>query len=337
MNAILMKSDHCPRRLMTLVSLLSLLLTACTDIPVNAPIDDRTNPIKSQKKQDESIKPAELIADKPGFYTVKPGDNLLRISKQFKQDIRDLVEWNKLSNANSIKVGETLRVQLPEGAQVASVKLDSGVETRPLNPNSAAPQSIQNPVPLDSGVEARPLNSKPAPSPPDKKPLSVVSKSGPLGDKIPYSDQALADLQRGEAGAPARGLDAPRKAVDTKEISGRFIWPTEGTVVQTFEESKKGIDITGQSGQPIIAAAEGTVLYAKNMRGYGNLIILDHTDGMVTAYAHNKTMFIREGQVVTKGQKIAEMGNVDSDIVKLHFEIRQLGRVIDPIPLLPQR
>ena len=73
------------------------------------------------------------------------------------------------------------------------------------------------------------------------------------------------------------------------------------------------------------------------MRGYGNLVIIDHTDGIVSAYAHNKIILIREGQAVAKGQKIAEMGSVDSDIVKLHFEIRQLGKVVDPVPLLPMR
>ena len=324
MNAILIKRVVSPYLLM---AFLSLLLAACVEMPANAPIDDRTNPIKpnpiktdplktdplkSEQKPGEPVKPAELIADKPGFYTVRQGDTLLRIAQQFNQNLRDLVDWNKLSNANTIKVGQSLRVQRPEGMQVSTVQLDSGIETRPLNSNSSTPQPTQNPV-------------------------SGLAKSGPLGNKIPYSDQALADLQRAEAGSPARGLEAQRKPAETKTITGRFIWPTDGAVVQTFEESKKGIDIAGQAGQPIVAAADGTVLYAKNMRGYGNLIILDHTDGIVSAYAHNKTILVREGQGVKKGQKIAEMGDADSDVFKLHFEIRQLGKVIDPVPLLPLR
>lgn len=305
-----------------LMAFLSLLLAACVEMPANAPIDDRTNPIrtnpiktepvKSEQKAEEPVKPAELIADKPGFYTVKQGDTLLRIAQQFNQNMRDLVDWNKLSNANTIKVGQLLRVQRPEGMQVSTVQLDSGIETRPLNTNSSTPQPTQNPV-------------------------SGLAKSGPIVNKIPYSDQALADLQRAEAGSPARGLEAPRKPAEVKMMPARFIWPTDGTVVQTFEGSKKGIDIAGQAGQPIVAAADGTVLYAKNMRGYGNLIIVDHTDGIVSAYGHNKTILVREGQAVTKGQKIAEMGNTDSDVVKLHFEIRQLGKVVDPVPLLPSR
>jgi lipoprotein NlpD len=79
------------------------------------------------------------------------------------------------------------------------------------------------------------------------------------------------------------------------------------------------------------------VLYAKNMRGYGNLVILDHNDGLVTAYAHNKTILVKEGQTVTRGQKIAEMGNSDTDAVKLHFEVRQMGKPVDPVGMLPGR
>ena len=101
--------------------------------------------------------------------------------------------------------------------------------------------------------------------------------------------------------------------------------------------TKKGIDIAGQLGQPITSAGDGTVLYAKNMRGYGNLVILDHNDGLVTAYAHNKTILVKEGQTVTRGQKIAEMGNSDTDAVKLHFEVRQMGKPVDPVGMLPGR
>ncbi len=294
-----------------LLMVLPLLLTACSEMPSNAPIDDRTNPVILRQKRDEAKKQAEAAADKPGFYTVKQGDNLLRIAQQFNQNIRDLVDWNKLGNANDIKVGQTLRVEPPDGAQVSTVQLDPGIESRPLNTNPAAPQGAQ-------------------------KPVAGSAKTGPIGNKVPYSDQAFAEMQRADAG-PARALDAQRKAAEPKAAAGRFIWPSNGQLTQTFETSKKGIDISGQSGQPIVCAADGTVLYAKNMRGYGNLIIVDHSDGLVSAYAHNKTILVKEGQTVTKGQQIAEMGNTDSDVVKLHFEIRQFGKVVDPVSFLPAR
>ena len=89
-----------------------------------------------------------------------------------------------------------------------------------------------------------------------------------------------------------------------------------------------------QLGQPVVSVGDGTVLYAKNMRGYGNLVIIDHSDGMVSAYGHNKTILVKEGQTVTKGQRIAEMGDTDTNSPKLHFELRVNGKPVNPTPYL---
>jgi lipoprotein NlpD len=106
-----------------------------------------------------------------------------------------------------------------------------------------------------------------------------------------------------------------------------------------FDESKnKGIDIAGKSGDPVWAAADGRVVYAgAGLRGYGNLIILKHSNQFLTAYAHNQVLLVREDQSVKKGQKIAEMGNSDAEQVKLHFEIRKQGKPVDPMKFLPAR
>ena len=117
--------------------------------------------------------------------------------------------------------------------------------------------------------------------------------------------------------------------------TSRFIWPTQGKVINGFDPTRKGIDIAGKAGQPVVAASDGKVLYASNMRGYGNLIILEHSDGMVTAYAHLQIMLVSEGQPVTQGQQIAEMGDSDADTIKLRFQIRYMGKPIDPVTLLP--
>lgn len=114
-----------------------------------------------------------------------------------------------------------------------------------------------------------------------------------------------------------------------------FIWPTEGKVISAFDSTRKGIDIAGKAGQPILATADGKVLYAKEMKGYGNLIILEHSDGIVTAYAHNKTILVHEGQTVSQKQQIAEMGSTGTNVVKLSFQMRQMGNPIDPKTLLP--
>lgn len=118
-----------------------------------------------------------------------------------------------------------------------------------------------------------------------------------------------------------------------------LVWPTTGQVVRSFDgRDSKGIDIVSSAGTPIVAAAPGTVVYAGNgLRGYGNLLIIKHDGEYLTAYAHNQALFVKEGQTVTQGQKIAEMGSSDSNRVMLHFELRYQGRSIDPARDLPPR
>lgn len=118
-----------------------------------------------------------------------------------------------------------------------------------------------------------------------------------------------------------------------------WMWPGNGAVLAGFDEVKnKGLDIGGNAGDPVLAAAEGKVVYAgSGLRGYGNLIILKHNNTYLTAYAHNQTLLVKEDQTVKRGQKIAEMGNSDADRVKLHFEVRKQGKPVDPTKYLPSR
>lgn len=134
--------------------------------------------------------------------------------------------------------------------------------------------------------------------------------------------------------APA---DVAPSAAPATSIS--LIWPTDGTVIRRFDGSNsKGIDIAGSAGTPVVAAAAGTVVYAgSGLRGYGNLLILKHNADYLTAYAHNRVLLVKEGQSVTQGEKIAEMGDSDTDRVMLHFELRYEGRSIDPSRALPAR
>jgi len=117
-----------------------------------------------------------------------------------------------------------------------------------------------------------------------------------------------------------------------------WMWPTDGAKTSSFSLSKKGIEIAGKSGQPILAAASGKVLFAGGgIRGYGNLVIVKHAGSLLSVYAHNKVILAKEGQMVSKGQQIAEMGDSDSSTVKLYFEIRRDGKPIDPSGVLPGR
>ena len=128
------------------------------------------------------------------------------------------------------------------------------------------------------------------------------------------------------------------KSNDVASDAGiKLFWPSKGNVIDRFDDGKnKGIDISGKSGDPIQAAADGKVVYAGNsLRGYGNLVIVKHDNTYLTAYAHNKTLLVKEGDSVKKAQKIAEMGNTDADQVKLHFEVRKHGKPVDPMSYLP--
>jgi lipoprotein NlpD len=118
-----------------------------------------------------------------------------------------------------------------------------------------------------------------------------------------------------------------------------FLWPSQGEVIANFDEAKnKGISIAGRIGDPVVAAADGRVVYAgAGLRGYGNLVILKHNNTFLTAYAHNQALLVREDQAVRQGQKIAEMGSSDADRVKLHFEVRRQGKPVDPLGFLPKR
>ncbi len=303
-----------------------LVLNGCAGGHSNAPVDDRTAGSKSSRSSaPKSVAAAEqalVVPDPPGHYTVKKGDTLTRIAQQFNASLRDIAEWNGLGNPNDVKAGQLLRVVPPEGARVGSVAIDTGLEVSmvPID-NSKVPQA-----PLSQPVVS--TAEPPAPR------ASSSLKRGPLGNKVVYTEQAWTEMQRGEAAAPA---EAARKPDAAAAAAARFIWPTEGKLVRKFDQTTKGIDIAGQAGQAVVAVADGTVLYAKGMRGYGNLVIIDHSDGVVSAYAHNKTILVREGQNVTRGQRVAEMGDSDADSVRLHFEIRQLGKPVDPISLLPSR
>jgi lipoprotein NlpD len=156
------------------------------------------------------------------------------------------------------------------------------------------------------------------------------------------ASSALPPLAAGSA--PRPGASAPPAASQPQaggEDDVPWQWPTPGaaTVLAGFDEQKnKGIDIGGRAGDPVLAAADGRVVYAgAGLRGYGNLIILKHNNTYLTAYAHNQSLLVKEDQSVRKGQKIAEMGATDTDRVKLHFEIRRQGKPVDPMRFLPAR
>ena len=134
---------------------------------------------------------------------------------------------------------------------------------------------------------------------------------------------------------------APVQVPAAERSSGGWAWPANGVLIGKFASNgslNKGIDIAGDLGQPVFAASDGSVVYAgSGLRGYGELVIIKHNETYVSAYGHNRRLLVREGQQVKVGQTIAEMGSTGTDRVKLHFEIRRLGKPVDPLQFLPNR
>jgi lipoprotein NlpD len=165
-------------------------------------------------------------------------------------------------------------------------------------------------------------------------PTATVEASGVVVQPIGGSAEAATAAKPTPAPIP---VPSPTTSANDEGLG--FAWPASGSVVAGFDEAKnKGLDIAGKAGDPVLAAADGQVVYAgAGLRGYGNLIILKHNNTFLTAYAHNQALLVKEDQKVRKGQKIAEMGKTDADRVKLHFEIRRQGKPVDPAKYLPAR
>ena len=294
-------------------------------------------------------------------YTVKRGDTLHGIALDQGLDYRDLAAWNNIENINVIRVGQVLRVVPPGDG--ASVPVDAnGVQTMPLR--SVAPvQSGEVPGAASPGAAGAPAAAAATPGAGARN--TETYKTQPKALKEPYSEQALRDIQRGADATAAVALASPlaasppqvalspsaaspaapavvepkpgKPAADDGEPLD-WVWPAKGKIVAGFSEtsSLKGIDIAGTAGQPVAASAAGKVVYSgTGLRGYGKLIIIKHNGTYLSAYAHNREILVKEGQQVTKGQKIAEMGNTDAEQVMLHFEIRRQGKPVDPLKYLP--
>jgi lipoprotein NlpD len=283
------------------VALTALVLAGCGTRMTKAPVEDRGTSSAPSSSPGVVVTPIKPLpgaenAGKPGYYTVKAGDTLIRIGLENGQGWKDIARWNNLDNANLIEVGQVWRVAPPSGTAAAPAA-EAGVVTRPVASSAVTPSSAASaPKPAVSAPAAAPV---PAPIPaPTPAPAAVSSE-----DDVP------------------------------------FIWPASGTLLAGFDEARnKGFDIAGKAGDPVLAAADGRVVYAgAGLRGYGNLVILKHNNTFLTAYAHNQALLVKEDQTVRRGQKIAEMGSTDADRVKLHFEIRRQGKPVDPVRYLPAR
>ncbi len=290
-------------------------LQGCASSKHAAPVADRSPSGKASAVTKSEFNTPQREKDwRPRTYIVQKGDTLFSIAFNYGFDYRELAEMNGIADPSVIKIGQEIRLFRDENAP------------RPVI------------------IPAQP----PAP----------VIKDGPVAIKYAYSESAVAELEKGtapkEAAAkpavapiakapPAQKTEpAPQPPAQTTAIADEegLTWrmPSDGKLIGSFSETdnRKGVDIAGKMGQPIYASAGGKVVYSgSGLRGYGKLVIIKHNPTYLSAYAHNSKILVKEGQSVQQGQKIAEMGNTDSDQVKLHFEVRRYGKPVDPARYLP--
>lgn len=343
-----------------------LLVAGCaTKAP--APVVDRSPPrapppvVQQLPAAPEAAPAAPAVAAKPAdtgpTHTVQRGETLVGIALAYGLNFRDLVAWNELANPNKLEVGQVLRLTAP-GSQPP--------------PDLRASGAVTQPVIIPGAIEAKPIGPTTALATPGAAASTTTPgaavKTEPRATKVPYSDKAFVDMSMPDRTAapagstspavvppvaqtppttsapPSAAAPPPAPPAETKAETRaaeadavNWAWPAKGRVKPNPADLDRGVDIFGKKGDPVLAAADGKVMYVgTGVRGYGQLVIVKHNESYVSAYAHNDQVLVKEGDQVKKGQRIARMGDQDASDVKLRFIIRQKGKAVDPTTYLPK-
>ena len=261
-------------------------------------------------KPQSTIVKRQLNSD--GTYYVRKGDTLYAIAFSYGLDPMNVAQMNGISSPYTIYPGQKIKLTAPAtGSQ--SGKSTSGVQISAANsPGQITTKTVKSPT---SSTRSSPEPVKTAPAASTSKPTT----------------NSTSDKQATSTKQPASSKSDPQA----------WTWPASGRVLRGFvagDPARNGLDIAGKEGQPITVSAAGQVVYSGNgLIGYGELIIVKHSEKMLSAYAHNRVRLVKEGDQVWAGQKIAEMGRNSSNEQLLHFEIRALGKPVNPMNYLPKK
>ncbi len=243
-----------------------------------------------------------------GYHTVQRGETLYQIAFRYGWDWKALASNNRMAAPYTIYPGQRI-----------NLNTRSASRSTPVRPSSSMPPRVATPVPSTTGS-------------------AVVSR--PTSQPKPGLTTTTTPVPPRAATPPARTQPAAQAQASLPTTVAGWNWPARGTLLARFQSNgslNKGIDIAGQLGEPVKAAADGVVVYAgRGLIGYGEMIIIKHDETYLSAYAHNSRLLVKEGDQVKVGQTVAEMGSSGTDRVKLHFEIRRKGQPVDPLAYLPK-
>ncbi|MGC2047524.1 MAG: peptidoglycan DD-metalloendopeptidase family protein [Gallionella sp.] len=280
--------------------LLAALIAGCASRGHRAPVVERGDAARTGGQHEKDWRPE--------VYVVQKGDTLYSIAFNYGFDYHELAELNHIEDPTIISIGQEIH----------------------LFPGRSSSTSIVETKPIETLVKEQPKVVKYAYSEAAMAQIEKVQEQK-------YSPALVAKAESKPETKP-EAKAAPDERDEADESGLGWILPAQGKVIGEFSESanRKGIDIAGALGQPVYASAAGKVVYSgSGLRGYGKLIIIKHNKTYLSAYAHNDKVLVKEGENVARGQKIAAMGKSDSDQVKLHFEVRRLGKPVDPAKYLP--
>lgn len=307
--------------------LIAALLAGCATETV-APVVERSTPPPA---------PADRVAQE---YVVQPGDTLYGIAFRHKRDYREVAAINRIAPPYVVRPGQRLRLDAPAAARVAPadggavavapVREEGAVRAEPLAP---PPVATPRPAPVEV-TRTTTVTTTTTTTPPRGEPVTRVTRTT-TQETLPAPTPVPSP-----AATPAPPVEIATAPVQRVAGVG-WRWPAAGRIVNGFDaadSSRQGLDIAGSAGQPVLAAADGEVVYSGNgLIGYGELIIIKHDAEFLSAYGYNRKRLVAEGDRVRAGQAIAEMGRSPAAVDVVHFEIRRGGKPVDPLRYLPRR
>jgi lipoprotein NlpD len=278
-----------------------------------------------------------------GTYKVVKGDTMYSIAFRNGVDFRDLASWNHIDSPYTIWPGQELKLGPASGNAPAStathtapVVATAAKTSAPAHAATVAPgtQPGLQPAPATAAGVTTATTASSTPAPAHSASPAPAASTTPV---VPVAGAATATASNTPPPAPATPA-APGATRSNGGVTWR--WPADGSLIKRFQsgDAIPGIEIAGKNGDPVRAAADGVVVYSGNgLVGYGELVIVKHNDSYLSAYGHNSKRLVKEGQRVTAGQQIAEMGSTGASRDELQFQIRKDGNPVDPMGYLPPR